>query len=237
VVPSDVFVRVIAPNEQSSDVVLQISMGIGASGGWYDRIPWPNPAATEPAAVVVSSVASQTEFDVTVETTDYLPGQTGDDTTLSGDDCPAIMIWNNTKSRFERLIVLEVRKEDTTVTITLSAAPTTTITTGMHISPFTENLDTIAEAAEAYFDELGPGELFDPDTDPRGKRAKRFPPTNEKYPARAGQAIVTRVVDALGNVAPDAYLVSMSETDPDYPTEVADGPSMIVLGHLTVFPL
>ena len=48
---------------------------------------------------------------------------------------------------------------------------------------------------------------------------------------------MTRVIDALGNVSPDGSLVSMSEQDPDYPTEVADGPSLIVLGHMTIFPL
>jgi hypothetical protein len=233
VVKEGAFVIVVSPTGQSSNMVVRISLGLGRNGGWYDSVPWPNPSdQLEAWEVQVTDVTSQTEFDV--ETSADLPGGAS---SLSGDDAPQIMIWDEDTSRFERLLVSSISKSGDTATITLSEAPTHTIAEGDRISPYTDQLETVAIAAENYFDELGPGEVVDIDTDPRGDRAARFPPPHERYPTRAGQSIVTRIVDALGNVAPDASLVYCSRNEPSLPGQIIDGPYQVILGHLTVLPL
>ena len=237
-VPEDWYVVVSTPTGQPSNIVLQLTMSVSTNGGWYDRAPWPHPADTSsPKETIITSAPSQTEFEVTVDTDDYLPGMTGDGS-LTGEDVPAIMVWDDSTSRFEKLEVLSVEKDGTTVSVTLLKEPDyITLTVGMRISPYTELHETIARAAEAYFDELGPGELFDVTTDSRGSRARRYPFRTEKYPSHAGQLIVTRIIDALGSVSPDGQLVSISKTDPDYPDDVIHGPRMLTLGHLSIYPL
>jgi hypothetical protein len=216
-------------------------MSSGTNGGWYDRVPWPHPAdGSDPKETIITNVDTSGDnvvLTAEVDADDYLPGMTGDGS-LAGDDAPNIMVWDDEWSRFERLLVDTIEKAGTTVTITLTEAPSNlTLAEGQRISPYTELRETVAKAAEGYFDELGPGELFDTTTDPRGSRARRYPFRTEKYPSHAGQLIVTRIVDALGALAPDGQLVSVSESDPDYPDDVVDGPRMLTLGHLSIYPL
>jgi hypothetical protein len=220
-------------NPQSSNVAVRISMGQGRIGGWYDSVPWPNPSdLVEDWESNVTSVSSQTEF--TVSTQSDLPGGA---TSLSGDDAPQIMIWDEETSRFEQITVQSVSKAGSTATIILSEAPSHTIASGDRISPFTDLHLTIATAVQNYFDELGPGEVVDIDSDSVGYRAARFPAPHERFPYRAGQAIVTRIGDALDGVSPDSTLAYMSRNEPDLPGQIIDGPNMVVLGHLTVLPL
>lgn len=237
IVPEDWYVVVTRPTPQPSDCVIQLHMGLGTNGGWYDRVPWPNPSDAEPEETVIAMVSDQTHFTVTVDANDYLPGMTGDGT-LTGNAVPNIMVWDDETSRFEQLQVLSITKSGTSVSITLSTEPThVTLTTGMRISPYTELKDLVSAGAEQYFDELGPGELFDVTTDPRGPRASRYPPRIEIYPSHAGQSILNRITDQLGPLAPDGHVVSMSYNEPDYPDDVINGPNMLTLGHLTIYPL
>ncbi|MCP4674331.1 MAG: hypothetical protein GY854_02195 [Deltaproteobacteria bacterium] len=235
VVPQRAYVVVTKPSPQDADIVLRVAMGRGIAGGWVDVDPWPNPESltTSYPAVEISSVTSQTEFDVT---TDFeLPGGA---TILLGSSAPQLMVWDQTKSRFVQLSVASVANVDpTTYTVTLSQAADITIETGQRISPYTDHMDTLAEATEAYFDELGPGEAIDLDIDERAHRAFRYPPVNERYPSRAGQAIISRLMDALGEAASDASLEEISRNEPDLPGDLIDGPNIVTLGNVAVYPL
>jgi hypothetical protein len=210
-------------------------MGQGMSGGWEDVTPWPNPDRTLTSfpAVEITNVTSQTEFDV--ETDDSLPGGVA---SLVGPNAPSLMLWDQENSVFEKLSVLSVADIGSdTFTVTLSAAPTMTIATGQRLSPYTDRHETIADAIRDYFDQLGPGEVVDLDTDPRAHRAWRFPPMNERYAARAGQKIISHLIDALGDTASDASLDEISRNEPDLPGDLVDGPNIVTLGHVGLYPL
>jgi hypothetical protein len=231
VVPERAYVIVTSPNPQSSDIVLRISMNRGVSGGWYDVLSWPNYSTTYPE-VLVSNIVSQQQFDVTTDSA--LP--TGA-SILSGTDAPSLMVWDDNTSRFEQLDVSSIdASASPTVTINLASAPSTTIVNNMRISPYSDRLVIIAEAIEAYFDSLGPGEVV-ADSDPRIVRSFRYPTTDISNPIRAGQSILTILIDALGGVAPDAELTSISRNEPDLPGDIIDGPNMVTLGHVNIFPL
>jgi hypothetical protein len=232
VVPERVYVVVVPPNEQSSDLVLRISMGYGITGGWGDTSPWPLYSSAY-QEVKVTSVTSQTEFEV--ETDSSLPGGVS---LLSGADAPGLMLWDDEDSVWVDLDVNEVSTAGVTATIKLNAGPTgLTIAVDQRLSPYTDRLTIISGALTDYFDELGPGEVVDLTTDPRAARAYRHPPTNEQYQSRAGQAVISRIIDALGGLTPDVSLDYISRNEPDLPGDISDGPNIVTMGHASIFPL
>jgi hypothetical protein len=211
---------------------MKLAMSEGAASGWYDSSPWPEYSAAYPE-VLITNVASQTEFTVEAGT-----GLLGGAASLSGDDAPQVMVWDEDTSRWEWLDVTGITDDGSNeYTITLGTTPTTTIATNQRISPYTDRLDVIAEAVEAYFDELGPGEVVDLDTDSRAHRAMRQPRPSGYYPYRAGHVVLARVIEALGGSTSDVELTSISETEPDLPGDIVDGPRIITLGGLSIFPL
>lgn len=232
VFPERAYVVVVAPDAQPSDLVLRLNMTKGANGGWYNFTPWPNPDSDSSyPAIDVVTTPSSTSF--TVTTDKDLPGGA---TSISGEDAPQLMAWFEEYSRFERLYVSEVSKSGTTATVTLTSAPTTrALAVGDRISPYTDRLTVIAHSLESYFDGLGPGEVI-ASTDPRFARAVRFPPATDAYPYRAGQALISVLIDTLGGTANDAELEEISRNDPDLPTEIIDGPKQVTLGAVNVYP-
>lgn len=235
VVAERAHVVVVAPNEQPADLALRVSLGYGTVGGWADVDAWPTYTVAYPAGVIVASIISATKFTVTTDSP--LPGGA---TSLTGADAPQLMIWDEAHSTFIELDVKTVTETVPGVTyqIELNTAPTGyTTATGDLISPYTDRLDILADALTAYFDGLGPGEVIDLDTDPRGGRAFRYPPPAQQYPLRAGEAVITRVLESLGGVAPDASLPYISLNEPSLPTDIVDGPNIVTLGEVGVYPL
>jgi hypothetical protein len=236
VVPRRVFVVVTEANPQDADLVLRLAMGTGMSGGWADVTPWPNPdqTLTSYTSVEVTHVTSQTSFEVTTD--DPLPGG---GTLLTGANAPSLMLWDEAHSVFVDLDVLSVQETGSDIyTVILNTAPSTmTIALGQRLSPYTDRQATISDAIQDYFDQLGPGELIDLTTDSRSNRCFRFPPMNERYSARAGQKIVSFLIDALGDTASDCSLDEISRNDPGLPGHIIDGPNIITLGHVNLFPL
>lgn len=233
VVPERAFVVVTKPAGQDSDIVVKIFMPLGSTGGWDDAEPWPNPpTGTAYQEVKILTVTDQQNF--TVRTDDDLPGGAA---SLSGADAPQVMIWNKAESRFEKLDVASISKSGTVATFVLNNPASFTIAVDDRISPYTNQLETIAESFETYFDTLGPGELVDLDTDPRAARAFRHPAPNILYPYRAGSTILTQLLDDLAGIATDAELTSISRNEPDLPGQIIDGPNQVILGHASIFPL
>lgn len=232
VVPQRVFVIVTAVTPQESDLVIRLSLNPGASGGWYDVNPWPTYSSTYPQAQV-TTVTTQTNFAVTTDAA--FPG--GVAGPLTGDDVPALMLWDKSSSRWEQLDVQSVTKAGVVNTIVLNQAPTMTIATGDSLSPYTDRLVVIAEALEDYFDGLGPGEVVDLDTDARATRALRYPRPSQQSPIRAGQALLAPLLEALGGLAPDAELTYISRNEPDLPGDISDGPNIVTLGDVNIHPL
>lgn len=231
VVPAWPSVVATGPQSQPSDLAILLGLRRGANGGWSSARPWPQSSTTYPKAAI-TSVASQTSFKVA---TDVAPVGT---LPLTGGNAPQLMVWNLSKSRFEKLAVTSVAFDSTNLyQVTLSAPPTFTIAPGMVISPYTDRLEVIAESIETYFDALGPGEVVSLTNDVRATRAFRYPRSSEEYPQRAGAAIITSVLDALGGAAGDGDVAQITETVPDLPANMTDGPKMLTIGDVGVYDL
>jgi len=233
VMPERAYVVVVPPNEQPADLAAQLSMGYGTTGGWADVNPWPTYSATYPVGAVVATIVSPTEFTVTTDAD--LPGGVA---SLTGADAPQLMIWDAENSEFVELDVQTVTDAGVTVTIELNTDPTPfVVAPGQLLSPYTDRHAIIAQGLENYFDSLGPGEVVDLTTDPRGARAFRYPAPSQQYPSRAGEAVITSLLEALGGVAPDISLPYISRNTPDLPGDIVDGPNIVTLGEVGVYPL
>jgi hypothetical protein len=231
VVPSWPSVVVTGPQSQPSDLAITLGLRRGANGGWASPRPWPSSTTSFPKAAI-TSVVSQTVIRVG---TDVAPVGT---LPLTGGNAPQLMVWNKSTSRFEKLVVASVAFSSTNVyEITLSSAASFTLTSGMVISPYTDRLVVIAESIETYFDALGPGEVVNLTSDVRATRAFRYPRASEEYPQRAGAAIITTILDSLGGAAGDGDVSEITETVPDLPTDMTDGPNMLTLGDVGVYDL
>jgi hypothetical protein len=222
VVPARAFIAVTTFTPRSADTIVQLAQVKGNNAGWKDPIPWPGITAA-PAAIV--TVTNQTTF------------RTHSDTALS-NATPAMMVWNVDTSRFEALKVASVVDAGGgNFDVLLQQAPTKVLVVGDWISPEMIRRDTVAVAAEEYFDSLGPGEVVDLAVDTRADRAARFPDPAEEFPSRGGQALVTAISDGLGATVSAGLLFSMSATTPALPSDAIDGPGKLTLGKLAVYDL
>jgi hypothetical protein len=104
---------------------------------------------------------------------------------------------------------------------------------GSYISPHTERREVIATSIEAYFDELGPGELV-ASTDPRWHRAHRFPDPTEEAPQRAGANVTSWLAEGIGGALIDAVLEDISDSMPAVPADPITGPERITLGRVSI---
>lgn len=248
VVPQRVAVFPVPINPQSSDLILRVSMSEGRTGGWADTSPWPTYSASAPDAKI--KTVSGDGLTLEVESDQSLPNNAP---SLTAPNAPSIMIWDENVSRWVQLDVASITDPSPgssalrDFTIVLNAEPvmydssqvartTPVIAVDDRVSPYTDRLSIMSQAIEEYFDSLGPGEVV-LDADPRSVRAARQPRPANKYPIRAGQALISYIIDALGGTAADAELTSISRNEPDVPTNIIDGPNYVVMGHINVFPL
>ena len=256
VVPQRVFVVVTGVVAQQADTVQLISMAQGRSGGWADVIPWPSFSQSVPSTQVLS--VSGDGLTVTVSSDQQLPNGAA---VLTAPDAPLMMLFNREVSRWAggsselstSLEVVSVTDPSPgtsivrTFTIVLSAEPlmydaagavrvTPVIEVGDRLSPFPDRVGIIADAMEGYFDSLGPGQVVSA-SDSRSVRAARQPKPSDKFPIRAGQALIGVVLDALGGTAADGQLTVISRNEPDLPTNMTDGSNMITFGDANIFPL
>lgn len=234
VVPGRFFVLVTKTNKESSNLVLRLSMPKASAAGWTDAAPFPSYHATTPS---ITTVTSQTDIQITCPGDATLPGQAAG-ATLSGANAPQLMVWNEARSEWVKLAVTSVQDLGSSVyRVVLSANPNFTLAVGQVVSPDVGRRAIIAGAVVEYFDELGPGDLFDTSVDPRGGRCVRFPRITEEHPFRAGAAVATRAIEALGGTASDATLASISLSTPSYPAVITSGPNMLVPGTVGVYVL
>lgn len=232
VVPPRVLVVVVPPVPESSDVTLKLSQLKGSATGWTDVFPFPTIGPAN-GSVLVASVPTATQFTVTASGAGQLPG--GVSGPLAG---VSLMQWVAATSSFEALDVATVTDDGGgTYTVNLNTAPATPIAIGTPISPDMAGRDQLAAGVISYFDRLGPGELVDLATDPRGARAFRQPKPSETLPSRAGQSMVATIVETLGAAIADAEVSDISLATPSLPADVVDGPGLVVLGELGAYPL
>src|SRR5690606_11281607 len=157
--------------------------------------------------------------------------------TVSGANCPRMMIWDESKSRFFELELDAVQDEGSNIyKLTIDGNPTDwTPVVGQFVCPAMERRDIVALAVESYFDEVGPGQLFDLNNDVRGGRCVRFVEESEELPSSIGSAIGTRVREALGGASSNGVVASISKTSPSYPTQLTSGPKKLVAGKFAIY--
>jgi hypothetical protein len=229
-VPARAFVVVTGIAVQSTPLVVQLAQRLGSPSGWTDEEPWPSYTASFPAGVAISAInvgGDPLVFDV----------QT-DSTTPSGAP-KALMHWQVSTSTFQSLSVASVAfVAGTTWRVGLTVVPSAphVLAVGDLISPDMTRRDLVGQAVVDYFDELGPGEVV-ASSDIRASRAYRNPEPSEERPSRAGQQVVSRIADALGPTLAAAFLNPIIGSTPLLPADVADGPSLLVLGKFAVYDL
>lgn len=230
-IPGQAFVVVLPDTPEPTNVVVQLALRKGSGAGWADLQPFP-PVNTAGAAVAVSLVTNQTDFRITTSGAGQLPNG------ASPVNGVGLMVWDVPSSRFVVLSVNVVTDLGAGVyRVQLLSPSTHTIAVGDWISPATQQRDSIAQSAEAYFDSLGPGEAVNLSTSVLAARAFRRPVPSEEYPARAGQSLITFVAEALGAVASDATLASITVQSPTVPSDPIDGPSRVTLGKFAAYEL
>ena len=222
VLPGDPFIVVVSPTSETSDLVIGIYMDRGVAAGWEQLDPWPG-YTTTPSAI--GTLTTQTSFRI------------NSDTSPSAGVVPALMAWNATASRWERLNVSSVSfVSGSNYDVVLSSAPGFTLAVGTRISPYTQLHEAIAEALEAYFDSLGPGEIVNVvGDDVVSGRAFRHPKGGERWPFRAGAGIVGYITQALGVASQHAQLDVISKSTPTRPAAPEQGPGLLVLGKVAIY--
>lgn len=223
VVPDQPHVVVTGCVPQSTDLVLSLDMPLGVSSGWRDVSPWPDISGTTP--ITIATLADQQNFTVSVSAGS------------PAVSAPKMMVWDEDESAWEELTVQSVSGAGPSYSVVLTAAPTKTLAVGDVISPANARLELIAETLGAFFDSLGPGELLDTSTSVRGHRASRRPATSEEWPQRAGSGMLSFLRDALGSSLADEDIESVSDDLPDLPVDPVNGPSLLVLGTVGIYPL
>jgi Baseplate J-like protein len=223
VFPARAHVVVVTPTPEATDVVLELSMTTGVASGWSDPAPWPPFGA---GAATITNVDSPTIF--RMQNLAAVP---------LGVIAPKLMIWNDATTRFESLAVTSVTQTSPIdFVVALQNPSTKALAVGDVISPDTNLRDLIGETVESYFDSLGPGEVLNLATDPRGHRALRYPRPNEELPFRAGSSITSWLNDALGFALSNAQLLSISKTAPSIPPTPIGGPRLLTAGRIGVYP-
>ncbi len=242
-VPSRVFVVGAPVVAEYSNFVVRLDVPRGAAPGWASARPFPSYHATTPAITAVAIGGNPLIFHVLCSGDATLPGLAAL-ATATAPNAPRLMVWDKSRTEWIPLSVASVQDLGANVyKVTLSSAPVNsagapfTLALGQLVSPELLFRTIAQEAIVEYFDELGPGDLFNGATDPRGQRCVRFPRSGEEWPYRATAELATRIANALGFSAANASLASMSPTTPSYPTNIVLGPNILVPGDAAVYPL
>lgn len=227
--PVQPYVVYTPPVQEPVDMVIGIAMSKGVSAGWADVDPWPETNGSGDECTI-TALTNQTTFQIT--------RATGSADLPSSGAVPSLMAWNATAGRWESLNVQSVTLNAGDIyDVVLSAAPSMTLATGVYISPDTARRSLIASTIEAYFDQLGPGEVVNLTTDIRGARAFRFPEPQQQYPQRAGASVIGWLEEALGGSLTDSTVESQSKSTPTVPTDAVSGPNLLVTGKIGIHPL
>ncbi|HEX4334687.1 MAG TPA: baseplate J/gp47 family protein [Polyangiaceae bacterium] len=229
VVPARPYVLLHAAVSDPISMSMALKMRTKTTGGWADATPWPSPIGTDTSVDAfcrVTSLPDATHFHVNSA---VVP---------STGVGPAMMVWNATTSRFEKLpLVASVTLvSGTEYVVQLSDNAPATLTVNSVVCPYTPLLESIAEAAESYFDSLGPGEMIDLATSPRAGRAYRWPEPADEFPYEAGESIGTSLFDALGRALSGVSLRFVSHTTPTLPPDISqEGPRLLTLNDFGVY--
>jgi len=234
VIPPRVRVVVTTVSPEPSDLAVRLALPTSSLAGWADREPWPGFVTS---SAVVTTVTDQQNFRVSADT--GLPGNVA---SLSGGSQPSLMVWDEAAGAWKQLKVGSVTRVGGAggagdFDVVLANGPQPPIAVNDIISPDMARRNVVAQAAQDYFDSLGPGEILDLGATSRGGQAFRRPEPGDEWRSRAGHPIVSWIGDGLGSALAGAYLASISLETPSIPADPIDGPNMLTLGKLGVYHL
>lgn len=228
--PGRPHVVVVPPVPEASNITLRLAQRVNSAAGWTDTEPFPPINGT--SAIAITTLTTQLDFRITTGAALQLPLEASSSADVH------LMVWDVDTSSFESLAVSLVTDLGSGVyRVQLTTAPAHTLALGDWISPDMARRATLATGITAYFDQLGPGELFTISEDTRSSRAFRSPTPEEEWPARAGQNIITFIGDALGSPVSDGTLAAITISTPTNPSDPVTGPSLLVPGKVAVYPL
>lgn len=233
VVPARAFVLVVPVQSELVNVAMQLGLPRASHAGWTDAVPFPSYHATIP---FVQARTSDTDFTISCPGDAHFPGW-ATTTTLAGTNAPKIMLWDESASCFHLCTAVSIEDLGASLYRVILSTPPCTVAVNQRVSPAMDLHALASGAVEEYFDELGPGNLFDTATDARGGRCVRFPRASDERPYMVGAAIAIRVIEAVGASAADAVVPSggMPTTAPSYPALITDGPKMYTCGKVGVY--
>lgn len=219
VVPGDVLTLVTGVSHLPTDIEIALEMPTNSTAGWRDLNPWPRRLMT---GAKVTSVVSPTVFEMSADT-------------APPTSIPRIMVWDVQTSKFVVLTGIIVSALGGGIyEVEHAAGPVVQV--GDYVSPLMGRYSTLQEALEKHFDAMGPGDVV-PLDDERAHRAFRYPMTSDEYPARLGRGVLNTLQDVLDGLISDSDLLYKSNTEPPIPVDPTDGPAMLTLGGVGVYPL
>lgn len=223
VMPTPPIVVVTGTEPVYQNVMARLTMPRKSKAGYTDASPWPKCLASR---CTITSLTSQTLFRI----------DRADAAALDVGVTPSLMVWHKAKSKFEKLAVLSVISAGGTLyDVTLAQAPAETIAVGATISPDVGLRSTIAQGAQTFFDDVGPGQLLAEDHSLFYK-AERFPFDDETSPSQVGSLILSYIREASGASIIGETLVSPTLATPAVAADPADPPNHLVLGELGIYP-
>jgi hypothetical protein len=216
--------------DENADIVYAVTWAESATG-WEDVAPWPPyyaPAAT-PGGIVVSAATSATSFTLDTDDSDYTDVQ-------QPQNGQTIAFYDPDEFVFRRKRILSftgtgpwVITCDTTNDVSDTSY---TPAVGQRACPWSDSLDILLPGIHAYFDSLGPGEVFASFYD-EGRRQKRQPRPPREWP----HTLTTR--DLIGAVTADE-VDDVEALEGDGLTPTIGTPGVLVyqlkLRWLSVFP-
>jgi hypothetical protein len=235
--PSDPFVLVMAHQTQDATLALDLDMPTGSTSGWTDAQPWPLWGGTSAWPSVATISTSYAIIGCPDEAT--LPGQVAG-ATVTGADIPNMMIWSDDDGCFYAMgsVASVEDNEDGTFTITWTGTRPSYVKAGCYVSPHTAMFALISEALVAYFDHLGPGEIY-ASTHEFFDRCQRFPEPAFERPCKMSGDVAEWVREALGGACSTVALSFpfSGSISPNVPTYPSDGPYKLAAGGIYVRPL
>lgn len=217
-VPANSLVLVTSAVSVPTDFTILLTMPTNSSAGWRDPVPWP---VYDNNAAIVTSIVSPTVFRMSADTAPPI-------------STPKVMLWKESTSQFVAVNALNVTSVGGGIYEISHVG--TTVLVGDYVSPLMGRSDTVAGSVQSYFDSLGPGEIVAPDDD-RAHRAYRYPLATEEYPYRGGRSVLNTITESLYPLVSDSDLAYQSQTTPAIPTDPTEGPNMLTLGNLSIYPL
>lgn len=208
---------------EPTNVALKLALGKGLPSGWASSTPWPAYSAAA-AAILASPAPTSTTFRMSA------------DTALPSVGTPQIMIWDATRSMFEKLAVVSITPVSGNYDVVLARAPESPLVAGAYISPYSARIASLNAGINGYFDSLGPGELVNLATDMRAARAFRRPTPAQENPYRLDTGLLDFIAEALGGQLPSgSSIAAASLYEPTIPTTASEGPNMLVPGKIAVY--